>query len=153
MIGRPYDNTDSFRAYPFIEDEQLGILNNDVVLDARLLVYASFGAPARATPISATPASNAVSDRIIGVSPKGSVLWASRPCAMMLGEPEARPTLDYPGRAEKTGTRAGRRGNACGNPKSETRNPKQGSKQKGSNVTAARRALFGTLSFVVSFEF
>ena len=46
MTGHPYDNANAHRAYPFIEDEQLGILNNDVVLDARLLVYAAFGAPA-----------------------------------------------------------------------------------------------------------
>ena len=44
MNGRPYDNTNAYRAYPFIEDEQLGDLGNDVVLDAKMLAYTSFGA-------------------------------------------------------------------------------------------------------------
>lgn len=44
MIGQPYANTNANRAYPFIEDERLNGLGNDVVLDARLVAYAPFGA-------------------------------------------------------------------------------------------------------------
>lgn len=43
ITGRPYDNTNAQRAYPFIEDASLLGMANDVVLDARLLVYQAAG--------------------------------------------------------------------------------------------------------------